>query len=431
MLAVIGFNHQSTPVAVRERLAFDAGELNANSTDYFKQLQQQAKVSSIVILSTCNRTELYIYCLDDGSQQLICQWLSTIKNISVDILNQHHYYYSFDEAVKHLFSVISGIDSMVMGETQIAGQLKFAYQVSQGANILSADMDKLFQYAFKVGKQIRTQSALGESPVSIASIAVKLANRIFSQFADKKIVLIGAGETIELAATHFQNRIDLDKANNSQKQFIIANRTLSKAVELADKFNAIPIQLMELSDHLHQADIVISSTASQLPILGKGMVERVMKQRKHKIQLIIDLAVPRDVESEVNDIENVYLYSIDDLQSVANENLQQREQAANHGKKLIAEALEQWHLENKSRVNLDIIRTFREQSFIVRDEAVEKATKRLLSGEDPEAVINLLATQLTNKMIHNPTQGLKQLQQDDNGESTQQKLAWSKQLLGI
>lgn len=430
MLVVIGFNHNSTPLALRERLAFDAAELNNNMSELFDHAQTLAPIQGLIIVSTCNRTELY--CDSDNTERLetgIFQWLSTAKNINSNELQQYHYLHSGDEALSHLFSVVSSIDSMVMGETQITGQLKFAYQVSQKTKALTQYLDQCFQYAFSVAKHIRTQTTLGESPISVASIAVKLAHRIFSQLQNKTLLLIGAGETIELVATHFKDKIAEQTKHKPQleKHFIIANRSLKRGVELASQFDAEAIQLNELSDYLHRADIIISSTASQLPIVGKGLIERVMKQRKQRPQLIIDLAVPRDVEPEVNELDNVYLYCIDDLQTVASENLQQRQQAAKHGRSLVNEALQQWHGLNQQRQNQDIILLYRQQANILRDQAIDKAIKNLNAGDDAEAVIKQLAQQLTNKLIHKPTQGLKQIQQDNEDD----KIEWSKQLLGL
>ncbi len=419
MLTVIGFNHNNTELAIREQLVFDASQLKNHLYDWYQQLNQNvlaqhSNLAGLIIVSTCNRTEFYMeFFGEEDMTAVVLNWLATQRLIKIQTLEEHHYSYNGDKAIAHLFSVISGIDSMVLGETQIAGQMKYAYHMAQQAATLSGYLNRLFQYAFSVGKQIRTQTMLGENPVSIASIAVKLSQNIFEQLHNKTLLLVGAGEMIELVAKHFIEQLNhstVRKYTNFSK-IIIANRTLQHATVLANQFQGEAIHISELPNTLHCADIIVSSTASQLPIIGKGIVETVMKRRKYKTQLMIDLAVPRDIEPEVNTIDNIYLFSIDDLQTVANDNLGERLEAADKAKTIAQQSVIHWNLQQSQRYRENIIKLYREQALSIRDEMVQKSLKQL-TNEDSEVIIKRLAQQLTNKLIHPTTDGLKQIGND-------------------
>ena len=427
MLAVIGVNHHSAKLELRDKMAFDSGQLLTDLPIYQQQLNDNGlEVNGLVIVSTCNRSEVYMDVggLDEEQKKeqgeaKIVAWLTHLKSVDINTFRQHYYIHWEQQALGHLMAVSSGINSMVVGETQIAGQIKFAYGLSHQANCLSNDMDRAFQYVFAVSKRIRSETAISENPVSVASVAVNLANRIFNDLSDKTALLIGAGDTIALLATHLRSQ--------GIGKIMIANRTLERADALARDFNAEPLLLADIPNYLHRADIVASSTASQLPILGKGAVERALKLRKHRSMFIIDIAVPRDVEAEVNELDDVYLYSIDDLQGVIDESLRGRQDSADKGRLLIETAITDWELKLQSLETVNSVRQYRQIAHQIRDDELKKAQQLLQNATDVDKVMARFASNLTNKLIHAPTAGLKQasLQGDE------QILLWSEQLLGL
>jgi glutamyl-tRNA reductase len=294
-----------------------------------------------------------------------------------------------------MFRVACGLDSMVLGEPQILGQMKTAYQAANEAGTLGKHLGKLFQHTFSAAKKVRTDTAIGSSPVSVAFAAVQLACQIFDKLSAQTALLIGAGETIELTARHL-----------SQKgigRIIIANRTYDKAHALAAQFNGYAIALSELPEHLAEADIVIASTASQLPILGKGRVESALKKRKHKPMFMVDLAVPRDIEAEVGDLRDVYLYTVDDLQNTIAQNMNSRRQAAEQAEEIIETQVEYFLAWLRGQGAQSTIRDFRLQAEQTRDETLQKAIAMLKNGASPEETLNRLAHTLTNKLIHTPS----------------------------
>ncbi|WP_292363503.1 glutamyl-tRNA reductase, partial [Methylophaga sp. UBA1464] len=308
-LVTYGINHTTAPVAVREKLSFDADKLPLA----LASLMLNDSVIEAVIVSTCNRTEIYCH-LDEDYDNSVLLWLHNFQQQDATALQSYLYHYEGADAVRHLFRVASGLDSLVLGEPQILGQLKTAYTQALNAKALGKSLGRLFQHAFAVAKQVRTDTAIGNSPVSVAFAAVSLAKQIFSNLAESTALLIGAGETIELVARHL--------FDNGIKRLIIANRTVERAHMLATSVNGYAISLSEIPAHLAEADIVISSTASQLPILGKGTVESALKQRKRRPIFMVDIAVPRDIEAEVGQLEDIYLYTVDDLHDIIEENLQ-------------------------------------------------------------------------------------------------------------
>jgi glutamyl-tRNA reductase len=399
-LFVFGINHTTAPVDVREKLAF-APEITAPA---LQQLVSQTDISEAAILSTCNRTEVYGRFTTDGAQVdephlMIAQWLSDFHHVALDQVQYHSYFKKADQAVKHMMRVASGLDSMVLGEPQILGQLKSSFSVARQEKTATSHLIRMFQSAFNMAKYVRTHTAIGENPVSVAFAAVAMARQIFARLEDQTALLIGAGNTIELVARHLSDA--------GVKKIIVANRTLARAQELAHDFNAQAVLLADIPDHLATADIVITSTASQLPILGKGAVERALKQRKHKLMFMVDIAVPRDIEAEVAELDDVYLYTVDDLKDVIDEGMRSRQEAAKAAEVMIEEGLVSYLKYERSLDAVDTIRDYRQRMEAVRDDELERAMVLLSKGEDPQLVMQRLARGLTNKMMHAPTVQLK------------------------
>lgn len=386
----VGINYQTAPVAIRERLAFPAEILKASLQD----LWQVKEIKEAAILSTCNRTEFYCntYAADE---QVVVDWVVKNKQINPSDLTPYLYTHTDSSVCRHMFRVACGLDSMILGEPQILGQMKTAYQAAHEAGTLGKQLGKLFQHTFTAAKKVRTDTAIGSSPVSVAFAAVQLAQQIFDKLSEQTAILIGAGETIELTARHLTQQ--------GIGRIIIANRSYDKAHALATQFNGYAIALTELPNHLAEADIVISSTASQLPILGKGRVESALKKRKHKPMFMVDLAVPRDIEAEVEQLPDVYLYTVDDLQNTIDQNMNSRREAAEQAEEIIDIQVNQFLAWMRAQSAQTIIRDYRFQSEQTRDEVLKTALASLQSGTNPEEVLNRLAHSLTNKLIHTPT----------------------------
>ncbi|MCK9608421.1 MAG: glutamyl-tRNA reductase [Methylomonas sp.] len=388
-LLAVGINHNTAPVAIRERLAFPADILD----NTLKNLRNVRDISEAAILSTCNRTEFYCH-TDSEDQTALIDWIADTKIIKPADFTPYLYSYQDSQSIRHMFRVACGLDSMILGEPQILGQMKTAYHAASQAGTLGKNLSKLFQHTFSAAKKVRTDTAIGSSPVSVAFAAVQLAQQIFDKLSEQTALLIGAGETIELTARHlFQHGIG---------RIIIANRTYDKAHALAAQFNGYAIALSELPTHLAEADIVVSSTASQLPILGKGRVESAIKKRKHKPMFMVDLAVPRDIEAEVEQLRDVYLYTVDDLQNTVNQNMDSRRRAAEQAEEIIDTQVEHFLAWLRSQGALETIRDFRTQAELTRDEALQKALAQLNNGAPSEEVLQRLAHTLTNKLIHTP-----------------------------
>ena len=399
-LFVFGINHTTAPVDVREKLAF-APEITATA---LHQLVAQSAVSEAAILSTCNRTEVYGRLSMDAKpveehHQVIAQWLSEFHQVPLHQVENHSYFQQAGQAVKHMMRVASGLDSMVLGEPQILGQLKSSFSVARQEKTATSHLIRMFQSAFNMAKYVRTHTAIGENPVSVAYAAVAMAKQIFARLEDQTALLIGAGETIELVARHLHDA--------GLKKIIVANRTLARAQELAHEFNAQAVLLADIPDHLAEADIVISSTASQLPILGKGAVERALKQRKHQLMFMVDIAVPRDIEAEVGDLDDVYLYTVDDLKDVIDEGVRSRQEAAKVAEVMIEEGLATYLEVERSLDAVGSIRDYRQRMEALRDVELERAMALLAKGEEPHLVMQRLARGLTNKMMHAPTVQIK------------------------
>lgn len=394
-ILAFGINHQTAPVAIRERVAFGPESMQSALQD----LTERTPVEEAAILSTCNRTEVYCE-LDAANSNVVLNWLQEFHRLDHGSLEPYIYRHPEQLAVRHMLRVASGLDSLVLGEPQILGQMKDAYQQASAAGTIGKTLSKLFQHTFSVAKQIRTDTAIGHSPVSVAFAAVALAKQIFGDLNPLTTMLIGAGETVELAARHL--------SESGMGRMIIANRTVERAQGLASQFDGFAIPLSEMPNHLAEADIIISSTASSLPILGKGSVESALKQRKHKPMFMVDIAVPRDIEPEVDELDDVYLYSVDDLQEIIQENLQSRQDAANQAEEIIDTQVEHFMGWLRSLDSISTIRDFRGHAENLRDETVLRALQRIRNGDNPEIVLEELARLLTNKLTHLPSTRMRQ-----------------------
>jgi glutamyl-tRNA reductase len=390
-LYALGLNHLTAPLSVREQVVFQLDTLATALRD----LVARPKVREAAILSTCNRTEVYFNGHDAAP---VVQWLEEFHRVPKSGLAPYVYTLPQDKAVPHAFRVASGLDSMVLGEPQILGQMKQAVRTAEAAGSLGLVLNRLFQRTFAVAKDVRTHTDIGSASISMAAAAVKLAQRIFPSITDERVLLIGAGEMIELCATHF--------AAQKPKSITVANRTLERGAQLASRFKADAITLNELSERLAQFDIIVTSTASSLPILGKGMLERAIKQRRHAPIFIVDLAVPRDVEPEASELDDVFLYSLDDLANIVKDSLQIRVDAVREAEAMIAEQADNFLRWLEGRVVVPTITALHGHHDALRLAELERAKRLLANGTPPDQVLDQLARGLTNKFLHGPTQAL-------------------------
>ncbi len=399
-LFTLGINHRTAPLSVREQMAFHAEELRRALTD----LVSDGRVHEAAILSTCNRTELYFQA---ESPQGAIEWLAKYRRLTHLEIEPYLYTHPEREAVRHAFRVASGLDSMVLGEPQILGQMKEAVRIARESGTLGTILNKLFQNSFAVAKDVRSTTAIGANIVSMAAAAVRLAERIFERIADQKVLFIGAGEMIELCATHF--------AAQKPKKIVIANRTIDRGRALADRFGATAIRLEDVGERLAEFDIVVSCTASQLPIIGLGLVERAIKARRHRPMFMVDLAVPRDVELEVGELGDVFLYTVDDLAQVVESGMESRQTAVLDAETIVAARVESFLLWLQTRETVPVIRSLRDTAERTRRHEMEHALKLLAKGDDPAIVLDHLSHRLTNKFLHSPTQALNRAE-GDRGE---------------
>lgn len=394
-LLAIGLNHTTAPIEIRERVNFSPEQIQAALHD----LIERELAQEVVIVSTCNRTELY-YGDKNNTAEVIINWLSHYHNISYQQLQNHLYIYSQASAIRHLLRVACGLNSMILGEPQILGQIKSAYQVARAAKTTGRLLNKLFEHTFSVAKQVRTDTEIGSSPVSVAFAAVRLAQQIFGDLSTQSALLIGAGETIELAARHLhENRLG---------RMIVANRTVERARQLAKEFAGYAISLEEISLHLAEADIVITSTASPIPIVTAADIKQAIKIRKHRPIFIVDIAVPRDVEPAAGELEDVYLYSVDDLNEVIQENLRSREQSALKAEEIIDTQVLHFISWWNSLDTIELICHLRERAQDNRHRVVKKAKRMLDNGKSPYEVVDYMAHTLTNTLMHSPCAQLRQ-----------------------
>ena len=391
----IGLNHTTAPVAVRERASVAADHLQ----DALIDIAKCSAIEEATILSTCNRTEVYCQVPVTGIE-VVSDWLCDFHQLNKSDVSPYLYAYPNQLAVKHAFRVAAGLDSMIIGEPQILGQMKTAFATAHKNGNTGKVLNRLFQHTFSVAKEIRTSTDIGSHAVSVAYAAVALSKQIFSNISDQTVLLIGAGETIELCCRHLHSQ--------GVKNIIIANRTVSRAEELASDYGAQAISLHELPTRLADADMVFSSTASTLPILGKGAFESALKQRKNKPIFIVDLAIPRDVEPQVSELPNIYLYTVDDLEQVVTENVKSRQLAAIEAEKIVDQQTDQFmHWFNNLQA-IPTIRQLRDRTATLTATELENARRRLQAGDEPDEVLQQFAHALSRKFMHEPTKSLRQ-----------------------
>lgn len=409
-LFVLGINHQTAPVSLRERVAFSAEAVPAA----LAALRALPPVREVALLSTCNRTELYAVAEDDG--QALADWLATHPDGHVagtstgQDLHAYLYRHQDADAVRHLFRVATGLDSLILGEPQILGQVKDAWATARAAGSLGGQLDRLFQYAFTTAKRARTDTRIGANPVSVASAAVRLAQESFARLDDSTVLLIGAGETIELAARHL--------VQAKARRLLVANRTLGHAQELATRHGGVALPLSELDRHLAEADIVLSATASREPILQRAQVAAALALRKHRPMLLLDLAVPRDIAADVAELKDVFLYTVDDLERAIEDNRRSRREAATEAEAIVELQVARFVEHHAASTRTEPLKRLRAYGEVARAEVLARARQQLASGEDPDAVLAYLAHTLTNRLLHAPTIALREAAMTGNAELT-------------
>jgi glutamyl-tRNA reductase len=397
-LHVLGINHHSAPLEVREKLAFPP----ERQPDALADLAVQPGVGEAVLVSTCNRTEVYCAASDPAAARA---WLVREAARSGLALEAHLYCHSGEEAVRHAFRVASGLDSMVLGEPQILGQVKQSVRAAEGAGTLGPQLNRLFQQTFAVAKQVRSDTALGAQSISMSAAALKLAQNLFGDLSRTRMLFIGVGEMVELAATYF--------AAQQPQLIVVANRTLARGEAFAERFGARAIALAEVPARLAEFDIVITGTASTLPILGKGLIEAAIRKRRHRPIFLADFAVPRDVEREVAELDDVFLYSLDDLGTIVQEGAESRQSAAAEAEAIVAQKVGAYRAWQESRAAVPAIVELRRRADQYREAELARARARLSRGEDPTEVLEGLARGLANKFLHHPTQALSRAGEGD------------------
>ncbi|MBF6058303.1 glutamyl-tRNA reductase [Thiomicrorhabdus heinhorstiae] len=391
-LFTLGVNHETAPVDIRETVSFSPDL----AKQAFQELKEHQLLSECIILSTCNRTEIYGICSAENQADQVQNWLHDFFKLNEDSLSPYLYRHDNIEAVKHIMRVASGLNSLVLGEPQIFGQMKDAYNLAQQNKSVRQTMDSLFQHIFKTVKQVRTDTAIGNSPVSVAFSAVALSKQFFGDLSSQTAMLLGAGETVELVARHLKE--------SNIGNLIIANRTFERAHQLAENVTGYAIRLDEIDNHLHEADIVIGSTGSPNAILSASQVAQALKQRKNSPMLMVDIAVPRDIEAQVGQLENVYLYTVDDLQEIIETNKQSRQTAALEAEEIIDLQADNFIAQQNALTQVKpLIQTYRQQANEIKEEALAQALNHLEQGQDPQQIITRLANQLTNKLLHTPS----------------------------
>ncbi|WP_235318777.1 glutamyl-tRNA reductase [Lysobacter sp. A03] len=398
---VLGINHQTAPVSLRERVAFSSETIPAA----LDSLRGLGGVREAALLSTCNRTEIYTV-VDDGGQAG-ANWLAP-HPAGMDERQAYLYRHAGAGAVRHLFRVATGLDSLVLGEPQILGQVKDAWATARAAGSLGSQLDSLFQHTFTTAKRARTDTRSGANPVSVASAAVRLAQESFARIEDSTVLLIGAGDTVELAARHLvQARV---------KRLLVANRTLAHAQELASRHGGVAVPLDEIDRHLGQADIVLSATAARGAVLHRDQVATALAQRRHRPMLLLDLAVPRDIDPEVAKLRDVYLYTVDDLERSIEENRRSRQEAAAEAEAIIEVQVARFMESLLARSRTAPLKQLRAHGDAAKLDALAKARQQLANGEDPDAVLEFLAHTLTNRLLHAPTIALREAAITGNAE---------------
>ena len=394
-LIALGLNHLTAPVSLREQVAFDEDAASAA----LRELASEPGIEEAMILSTCNRTELYVG-VAEGAEDIPQVWLNRHHHLTPGKLDEFLYRHEERDAVRHVFRVATGLDSMVLGEPQILGQVKDAYQQARLAHALKAPMDRLLQHTFAVAKRVRTDTRIGAHTVSVAFTAVRLAEQVFTDLEQACILLIGAGDTIELAARHLTER--------HARRLIVANRTLETAQDLAGRYGGYAVALADLPQHLAEADIVISSTAARQPIVTRTMVGQAMASRRRKPMFMVDIAVPRDIEESVAELPDVYLYGIDDLRQVIDDNRRSRETAAREANAIIDLQVDRYMAWRRALTTKNPALDMRQHAEVYRDEVLGKARAMLAHGKSPDEALAFLANTLTNKLLHHPSARLRE-----------------------
>lgn len=390
---VFGINHTTAPLALRERLAVADDQL----PQLLSALQAESGINEAVVLSTCNRTELCLVA-SDAMISALPAWLAQWRQLNMGQLQPALYCHQGEAAAQHLMRVACGLDSMVLGEPQILGQLKQAYSQAREQGSVGPLLERLLQQTFAAAKQVRSETSIGASAVSVAYAAVQLARQIFPALPPLKVLMVGAGDTSELVARHLYEQ--------GVRQLTVVNRTLARGRELAERFGGHALPLTELPSALLQADVVICSTASPLPVVGVGAVERALKARKRQPMLLIDLAVPRDIEAEVADLDDAFLYTVDDLQTIVASNMAGRQQAAAQAEAMIQVRAGEFKRWLARRPLTGPIADYRNEAERLRDQAIQRALRQLDNGQEAAAVISELAHRLTNQLTHAPTKAL-------------------------
>jgi len=399
-----GVSYRTAPVEFRERIAFPE-----------ETLQQALKaatmgipsVSEAAIISTCNRTELYL-AMDPNEERGVVRWLAEAREIAPQELDAVAYRHWDQNAARHLIRVASGLDSQVLGEPQIMGQVKTAYDLARSVGTIGPELSLLSQITLSAAKRVRTDTDIGRNPVSVAYAAVTMAQQIFTDIRQTRALLLGAGDTIQKVAEHL--------ADMGVQQMAIANRTLTNAEALAARYDALPLQLTDVASHLADYDIVIASTGSSLPVVGKGALEAAVRQRRHKPIFVVDIAVPRDVEPEAAELPDVYLYTIDDLTEIIEENVRSRRKAAQDAESMVVDGANQYLRERRAHHSKALLRRFRERASAIQEGELDKARKALANGTDPELVLSQLSRGLTNKLIHTPTTAIRNAAADGRAD---------------
>ncbi len=411
----LGLNHKSAPLAVREQVVFPADRLDVALT----ALAERPGVREAAVLSTCNRTEIYAVLAPEATPAILQRWLESEHGLPHDGLSNYLYTLEGRDAIIHLLRVAAGLDSLVLGEPQILGQAKVAYHSASRAGLLGQILDRLFQHAFSVAKRVRTETDIGAHPVSVAFAAVTLARQIFGDLGERHALMIGAGEMIELTARHFREQ--------GMGSLMVANRSRDRAEMVAALCGGRALGLDELEGNLPGADIVISCTASTAPILRRDAVRKSLKARRHRPVFMADLAVPRDIEPSVEDLDDVYLYTVDDLRDVIHRNRQSRAEAADEAERLVAEQADRFMDWVRTLDAVSAIRRYRQHGERQRDYALDQARRQLNAGQPPEQVLEALAHRLTRKLLHLPTLGLREAARSGDPETIRE----SHRLLGL
>ena len=389
-LNIIGLNHKTAPLGLREKLVFPADQISHALLDL-----KSNKVSQVAILSTCNRTEIYF---NGQKKQIVYQWLADYHHIKLSQLKKHLYHYSNKDALTHAYQVASGLDSMFLGETQILGQMKQAAKISDYAGTQGKFLSQFFQTVFEAAKEIRSKTDIGASNTTIASTIISLTKKIFGDLYQTKIIFVGAGEMTELIAKYFNK--------HQPEKITIANRSIFRGKKLANKIGAETCLIGEIKDQLDEYDIVISATGSQLPVIGLGMIERAIKKRKHKPMLLIDLAVPRDIEPEISKLNDIFLYTLDELAEIAQEGIDNRTDAVKDANIIIEKKVNNFYKKiNKKKASPTIV-TLRNQFEDNRQKEINKAKKQLANGKSIDEILETLSNNLSNKFLHHPTKAL-------------------------